>query len=160
MSVQPPFLPKAQLLFQLMQPRAQSFLVGVEPAPVPARVWWPSRLLRPRSSATFASSPPPPSALSVTVTGAGKGSVTGGVSCSSGTCSGTFPQGSSVTLSAAPNSGSTFAGWGGACTGTGSCVVAPLDFFGLGQRDLCGQSTTSKCLERDLNGRWQWERNE
>jgi len=67
----------------------------------------------------------PDSLLSLSVSG--EGNVTSspvGVSCSRGTCSGTFSQGSSVTLSAAPSSGSTFSGWSGACTGTGSCVVA------------------------------------
>ena len=29
-----------------------------------------------------------------------------------------------MTLTAAPAAGSTFAGWSGACTGTGSCVVS------------------------------------
>jgi len=78
-------------------------------------------------SATFATSSPPSSSLNVTLAGTGSGTVTSsptGVSCTSGTCTGTFPQGSSVTLTAAPIGGSTFSGWGGSCTGTISCVVA------------------------------------
>ncbi|MEJ0044958.1 MAG: hypothetical protein WDN04_01495 [Rhodospirillales bacterium] len=56
--------------------------------------------------------------LSVTVTGGG--SVTSspaGVTCSSGTCAGTFNSGTVVTLTAAAASGNTFTGWGGACSG-------------------------------------------
>ena len=34
-----------------------------------------------------------------------------------------FASGSTVTLTATPTGGSTFAGWGGACSGTGPCVV-------------------------------------
>src|SRR5438552_1228201 len=39
-------------------------------------------------------------------------------------CSATFDAGTIVTLSPSPDSGATFAGWSGACTGTGSCVIA------------------------------------
>ena len=77
-------------------------------------------------SANFASSPPPSHSLGVTLAGDGSGMVSSsptGISCSTGTCSGTFPQDTSVTLSAAPSGGSTFSGWGGACTGTGSCTL-------------------------------------
>jgi hypothetical protein len=35
-----------------------------------------------------------------------------------------YPQGSGVSLSPQPDSGSVFAGWTGACTGTGACSVA------------------------------------
>jgi len=62
--------------------------------------------------------------LSVTV--AGTGSVTStpaGISCSSGTCSGVFLRDAVVTLTAAAGADTTFAGWSGACTGTGSCAV-------------------------------------
>jgi len=60
--------------------------------------------------------------LSVTKAGSGSGSVVskdGAINCSdaSGTCSATYPKGSSIVLSAAPNSGSTFSAWSGACAG-------------------------------------------
>lgn len=61
--------------------------------------------------------------LTVIEAGAGSGTVAGGgISCP-GTCTKSFTAGSQVTLSAAPASGSTFAGWSGACSGTGSCTV-------------------------------------
>ncbi len=67
----------------------------------------------------------PDSILSISISGGG--TVTSsptGISCSTSTCSGTFPQGSSVTLTATPSSGATFVGWNGAgCSGNGSCVV-------------------------------------
>jgi hypothetical protein len=64
--------------------------------------------------------------LTVSRTGNGQGTVTSaptGISCGS-TCTAPFAAGSSVTLTAAPLAGSTFAGWTGACSGTGSCVVS------------------------------------
>ena len=63
--------------------------------------------------------------LTVNVAGTGSGTVTStpaGISCP-GTCSATFAGGTSVTLTASAAAGSTFAGWSGACTGTGSCTV-------------------------------------
>lgn len=64
--------------------------------------------------------------LTVNKAGTGSGTVTSspsGISCGS-TCSANFNQGSTVTLTATPDSGSTFAGWsGGGCSGTGSCSV-------------------------------------
>lgn len=64
-------------------------------------------------------------ALTVAKSGTGSGTVTGsGISCGS-TCSASYTSGTSVTLTAAASTGSTFAGWGGACSGTAStCTVA------------------------------------
>ncbi|MBI2535058.1 MAG: hypothetical protein HYW03_23000, partial [Deltaproteobacteria bacterium] len=64
-------------------------------------------------------------ALTVNKSGAGTGTVTGtGINCGTD-CSEPFANGTSVVLTAAAASGSTFAGWsGGGCTGTAStCTV-------------------------------------
>jgi sugar lactone lactonase YvrE len=69
--------------------------------------------------------PPPVETLTVSHAGTGSGTVTstpGGISCGA-TCSAPFAQGSSVTLTATPAAGSVFAGWSGACSGTGTCTV-------------------------------------
>jgi len=63
--------------------------------------------------------------LTVAVTGTGSGTVTsdtGGINCQPD-CSFGYDSGDVVTLSANPAQGSTFAGWGGACSGTGGCTV-------------------------------------
>lgn len=64
-------------------------------------------------------------ALSVTRAGSGTGTVTSvpaGINCGT-TCTADYTGGTSVTLAAVAASGSTFAGWSGACTGTTNCVV-------------------------------------
>jgi prepilin-type N-terminal cleavage/methylation domain-containing protein len=65
-------------------------------------------------------------ALSVSKAGVGSGTVSSspsGIACGS-TCSQAYAFGTQVTMSAAANSGSTFAGWsGGGCSGTGLCTV-------------------------------------
>ncbi|SPF44759.1 putative Peptidase S53 propeptide [Candidatus Sulfotelmatobacter kueseliae] len=63
--------------------------------------------------------------LAVTTAGSGSGSVSSsppGITCP-GTCSNYFKIASKVTLTATAASGSTLAGWSGACTGTGTCTV-------------------------------------
>lgn len=59
--------------------------------------------------------------LTVNIGGLGGGSVTSspaGINCSGGTCVGIFDLGASITLTAAPEAGSAFAGWTGAgCDG-------------------------------------------
>jgi uncharacterized repeat protein (TIGR03803 family) len=61
----------------------------------------------------------------LTVTTSGDGVVTstdGFINCP-GTCSHKYLDNTPVTLSATPASGWAFTGWGGACSGTGSCQV-------------------------------------
>lgn len=65
-------------------------------------------------------------ALTVAKAGSGSGTVTSapsGINCGS-TCSAGFASGASVTLTAAAASGSTFAGWSGSCSGTGTCTLS------------------------------------
>src|SRR5690348_9167709 len=64
--------------------------------------------------------------LTVSLAGTGSGTVSSspaGINCPS-VCSANFSSGQSVTLTAAANSGSTFAGWSGACSGTATCSVS------------------------------------
>jgi hypothetical protein len=64
--------------------------------------------------------------LTVSKSGTGSGAVSSAdsnINCGS-TCSATYSSATNVTLTAAPVSGSTFAGWIGACTGTGTCAVS------------------------------------
>jgi hypothetical protein len=63
--------------------------------------------------------------LPIRKSGSGTGTVTSnpaGISCGA-TCTGNFAAGTVVTLTASPDTGSTFAGWSGTCSGTGSCSV-------------------------------------
>ncbi len=76
-------------------------------------------------TATFTVNPPVTFALTTTKNGMGTGSVSSnpaGIDCGA-TCTTNFNDGSIVTLTATPTSGSVFAGWNGACTGTGTCTV-------------------------------------
>src|SRR5439155_53043 len=63
--------------------------------------------------------------LTVLKAGSGRGSVTSspaGINCGA-SCSHSFVNGRSVTLTATPARGSRFAGWSGACSGRGACRV-------------------------------------
>ena len=71
---------------------------------------------------------PPSYLLAASKSGAGTGSITSGsnspgIACGSD-CSQNYIAGASVALTATPAAGSFFAGWGGACTGTGACNVS------------------------------------
>jgi hypothetical protein len=61
--------------------------------------------------------------LRVAIGGSGKGTVTtsrGPLSCNNGVCEGSFPNGTSVTLTATASSG-LFLGWSDGCRGQGEC---------------------------------------
>jgi FG-GAP-like repeat/Abnormal spindle-like microcephaly-assoc'd, ASPM-SPD-2-Hydin/Divergent InlB B-repeat domain len=63
--------------------------------------------------------------LAVSLAGTGKGTVTSspaGINCPT-TCSANFASGAVVVLTETAASGSAFAGWSGACSGTASCSV-------------------------------------
>ncbi|QOY87706.1 InlB B-repeat-containing protein [Paludibaculum fermentans] len=69
------------------------------------------------------------SSFTLSVNRAGKGVVTSapaGIDCGGrGSCSNTFPQDAQVTLTAVPDPGSAWTGWGGACSGTAlTCTVS------------------------------------
>lgn len=69
---------------------------------------------------------PAPTKFVLTVTATGSGTVASaaaGINCGAA-CGGSYQSGTSITLTATPTNGSTFAGWTGACTGTGQCTVA------------------------------------
>jgi hypothetical protein len=79
-------------------------------------------------------SPPPPASntamLSVVLAGAGSGTVSSapdGIACGT-ICAGAWVTGTAVTLTETPASGSSFAGWSGACAaaGTASSCLVPL----------------------------------
>ncbi len=95
-------------------------------------------------TAQFGTAPLP---VNVTLMGTGIGTVTSspaGISCGLN-CGANFSAGSNVTLTAAPqNAFSTFAGWAGACSGTGVCSVT-ID---------SAKNVTATFNKVDLNGTW------
>jgi hypothetical protein len=78
--------------------------------------------------------------LTVSRSGSGTGIVRSnptGIDCGNA-CSADFPAGSTVTLTPTPSGGSTFTGWSGDCTGTGSCSVQMN-----GNRSVTAEFTTT-----------------
>ena len=79
-----------------------------------------------------------PGATQLTVKVEGSGSVTSspaGINCGTD-CTETYDPGTGVTLTATPQGGSTFAGWGGACTGSEHDLHAHDERREIGHGDL------------------------
>jgi len=77
-------------------------------------------------TATFATSTAATYTLTLAKSGTGSGTVTSsptGITCGTD-CTQSYSSGTTVTLTAATATGSTFTGWSGACTGTGTCAVS------------------------------------
>ncbi|MBI1778565.1 MAG: hypothetical protein HYR63_24765 [Proteobacteria bacterium] len=71
----------------------------------------------------------PPVHFTVTLDGSGVGQVTassGGLVCSSGSCSADYAYNTAVTLTATPAAASTFQNWGGSCSGTSPSTTVTL----------------------------------
>jgi len=74
-------------------------------------------------TATFDYSPAPQYALNISKTGTGNGSVAGtGIDCGAD-CTENYVEKTAVTLTAKPAADSSFVGWNGACSGTGTCQI-------------------------------------
>jgi hypothetical protein len=101
--------------------------------------------------------------LTVTLAGTGTGTLTStpaGINCP-GTCTANFSTGTMVTLTETPASGSSFTGWSGACSGTGTCSVTmnaaasvTANFGGSGAVPVASLSSNAlKFSSRGLNAR-------
>ena len=91
-------------------------------------------------------------ALTVTKDGSGVGSVISvppGIDCGA-TCTANYEHGSTVTLTATPGANSTFAGWGGACTGSGSCVVTVNGIRGVTANFVIPDATAPRIISGPL----------
>jgi hypothetical protein len=78
------------------------------------------------ASATFTYTQPPAQTVTVHRTGNGAGKITStpkGISCTKKTCSHNFTFGTKVTLKVRASTGSSFAGWTGACVGKKTCKL-------------------------------------
>lgn len=94
--------------------------------------------------AVFARESPPTHVLAVEKTGDGTGrvrSLPAGIDCGS-TCSADFDAGATVALTATPGNGSSFAGWSGACSGTGTCTVTMSEARSVTARFAVAAPTT------------------
>ncbi len=89
----------------------------------------------------------PTCTLTITKAGAGGGAISSspaGITCGS-TCSASFPCGTVVTLTVTPTAGSTFAGWSGICTGTGTCTTTLTTSQAVTATFNAGSGNTTPC---------------
>ena len=95
---------------------------------------------------------PPASAsyiLTIAKTGAGTvSSDDGGINCGN-TCSASYPRDSRITLSATADTGHTFSGWSGPCTGTSACIIDITE-----ARSLTANFNPSGTVDLNCTGTW------
>jgi len=112
-------------------------------------------------TATFSAASAKTFKLTVSTAGSGSGTVECEVEGSGikGACATEYQEGAKLVLIATPNGGSTFAGWSGACTGTGTCKLTmskeqavtatfepkPVSKFKLGVSKTGSGSGTVEC---------------
>ncbi len=98
------------------------------------------------------SAPVPDPTLSVNRAGGGEGTVTSapaGIDCGA-TCLASFAPDTAITLTATPAGGSTFGGWSGPCTGTGSCALTLSAATAVTATfDLAGCTADPQCDDDD-----------
>ncbi len=95
-----------------------------------------------------------PRTVTLTVTLEGSGVVRStpvGLDCGS-LCAASFAVGTSVTLTAEPAQGFVFGGWGGACSGSGTCVVALSEDRTVSARFTVESRTLTASLIGDGDG--------
>ena len=124
-------------------------------------------ILNAAAAVAAAGSPAGSLPLTVTRAGAGTGTVTSvpaGITCGA-TCAANFASASTVTLTAAPNAGSTFTGWSGDCTGASLSCVLSMDAaksvtatFGLAPDDNfppAGQLPAGWTIATGVDANWR-----
>lgn len=95
--------------------------------------------------------------LAISLSGEGVvSSAPAGIACGA-RCSASFPAGATVTLSAAPAAGFTFAGWGGECSGSAACTVT-LDKAKHVSATFVGSADSGKAWVTDPKTGLQWAR--
>ncbi|MBF0456629.1 MAG: hypothetical protein HQK99_01890 [Nitrospirae bacterium] len=105
-------------------------------------------------SAIFSTGSTSPYILTVTKSGSGTGTVTSsptGISCGT-TCNNTYLSGTFVTLTAAPDTGSSFTGWSGCDTTSGTQCTALMSLNRTVSATFTSQSASSYTLAVNKTG--------
>jgi phospholipase C len=97
-----------------------------KPPTLPAQTVYPNGVDNCDQTPPTAWNEPPEIQVQVTGSGIVSSSPSSAISKCSAYCTAAFSTGTAVTLTATPDAGSTFTGWGGACSGTTTCAVTPI----------------------------------
>ena len=100
------------------------------------------------------SGPPAPTTYGLKISLSGSGRVVSapvGIDCGP-TCSAQYAAGTAVTLTPTPQSGWSFAGWSGACSGTGTCTVGMSGETSVGATFTAIPTPVPHALKVNLTG--------